>query len=230
MPCGLFGKLPAKRDFIAVQAPREFLAPWEEWLQGGMTAARLALEAQWLPTFLRAPLWRFWLGPDICGIPVTGAFMASVDGVGRHFPLTGFCCGEAGDRFLGPLDGGIQTWCHKMEEFLLDALEPDLDFDEYLGRLAVLSLPPREPVPEADPGFAALLGSQASLVSEDETVETAFERLLREEARLRHGSASYWWTIGGEGYAPAAVSAHGWPDRNILAAMLSRNFTRAPEQ
>ena len=224
MPCGMFGKLPAKRDFIAVNAPREFLPPFEEWLQGGMTAARLNLEAQWLPAFLKAPLWRFWLGPDICGIPVTGAFMASADGVGRHFPLTVFCCGDAGERFLGPLDAGMQIWCHEMEEFLLDALEPELDFDAYLGRLALLPLPPREPTPEADGGFVSLLGSHAIPVDDGATVDDAFARLLREETRRRHGATSYWWTIGGEGFPPVAMAAKGWPDRNLLAPMLSRRF------
>lgn len=227
MPCGLFGKLPAKRDFIAVNTPREFLAPWEEWLQGGMTGARLNLEAQWLPAFLKAPLWRFWLGPDICGIPVTGAFMASADGVGRHFPLTVFSYGDAGERFLGPLDAGMQGWCHEMEEFLLDALEQDLDFDVYRGRLALLPLAPREPTPAADADFAALLGSHVLPVDEDDTVASAFERLLREEARRRHGATSYWWTVGGVGYPPVAMAAQGWPDRNLLGSMLSRNFSAA---
>ncbi len=29
MACGVFGKLPSKRDFIAVNAPRRFLTAWE---------------------------------------------------------------------------------------------------------------------------------------------------------------------------------------------------------
>jgi len=224
MPCGLFGKLPAKRDFIAVNTPREFLAPWEEWLQGGMTAGRLNLEARWLPAFLKAPLWRFWLGPDICGIPVAGVFMPSADGVGRHFPLTAFFCGDGGERFLGPLNPAMQVWGLQMEEFLLDALEPDLAFDDYLGRLALLPLPPREPTPERDAGFKALGPACALPVGEDETIESAFERLMREDARRRHGGTSYWWTIGGENYAPVAMAAQGLPDRNLLGSMFARDF------
>lgn len=32
MSAGLFGKLPAKRDFIAANAPRRFLEVWEPWI------------------------------------------------------------------------------------------------------------------------------------------------------------------------------------------------------
>jgi type VI secretion system protein ImpM len=62
MRCGVYGKLPAKRDFVAVAAPREFLGIWEPWLQGGVAASRLKLGAEWQTVFLRAPIWRFWLG------------------------------------------------------------------------------------------------------------------------------------------------------------------------
>jgi type VI secretion system protein ImpM len=83
MRCGLFGKLPAKRDFVALQAPRAFLAVWEKWLQAGVSASRAELGADWQALFLRAPIWRFWLGAELAGAPVLGAFMPSVDGVGR---------------------------------------------------------------------------------------------------------------------------------------------------
>jgi type VI secretion system protein ImpM len=228
MPCGLFGKLPAKRDFIAVNAPREFLAPWEEWLQGGMTAGRLAFDKRWLPAYLKAPLWRFWLGPAVCGIPVAGVFMSSADGVGRHFPLSVFCCGEAGERFLGPLDGGVLAWCNEAEEFLLDALEPGLDFDSYLERLKLLALPPREPQPPADDAFREVFGGRIVPAEADGSIDSAFAGLLREEARLRHGSTSYWWTVGGEEFPPVAISATGLPDRNLLGPMLTREFSTAP--
>ncbi len=36
MQCNLYGKLPTKRDFIAMGAPRDFLNTWEPWLQEGV--------------------------------------------------------------------------------------------------------------------------------------------------------------------------------------------------
>src|SRR5262249_60294360 len=88
MQCSLYGKVPAKRDFIAIGAPREFLNAWEPWLQGAISASRTALGERWQPAFLTAPIWRFWLGADICGRGVIGAFMSSLDRGGPHFSLT----------------------------------------------------------------------------------------------------------------------------------------------
>ena len=90
------GSFRAKRDFVALSAPRAFLDVWEPWLQGGISASRLSSASGWQQAFLRAPIWRFWLGADICGATVAGAFMPSVDGVGRYFPLTVFACAEPG--------------------------------------------------------------------------------------------------------------------------------------
>ena len=56
MRCGLYGKLPAKRDFIAIGAPREFLRAWEPWIQGGISASRVSLGADWQTVFLTAPI------------------------------------------------------------------------------------------------------------------------------------------------------------------------------
>src|SRR5687767_13437663 len=88
MAKGLYGKLHAKRDFVAIGVPRGFLTCWEPWLQGAMSASRDDLAQGWQDAFLTAPIWRFWLGSALCGSPVLGAIMPSVDGVGRCFPLT----------------------------------------------------------------------------------------------------------------------------------------------
>src|SRR5580704_4058250 len=88
MRCGLFGKIQSKRDFIAVGTPRMFLAVWEPWIQSAISASRRQLGREWQPAFLTAPVWRFWLGADVCGRTVLGATMASMDGLGRYFPLT----------------------------------------------------------------------------------------------------------------------------------------------
>ena len=69
MACGLFGKLPGKRDFIALNAPTAFLSAYERWLQGGLTASRVELGGGWQDAFLNAPIWRFWFGSAFCGTP-----------------------------------------------------------------------------------------------------------------------------------------------------------------
>ena len=48
MRCSLFGKLSAKRDFIALAVPRDFLNAWEPWMQGCVSASRDNLGELWL--------------------------------------------------------------------------------------------------------------------------------------------------------------------------------------
>ena len=48
----------------------------------------------WQQAYLTAPIWRFWLGADICGVTVIGALMSSLDGVGRYYPLTVFAVAD----------------------------------------------------------------------------------------------------------------------------------------
>ena len=59
MRCSLFGKLGAKRDFVALATPRRFLETWEPWVQACMSASRHQLGAEWQNAFLTAPVWRF---------------------------------------------------------------------------------------------------------------------------------------------------------------------------
>src|SRR5262249_56686134 len=88
MQCSLYGKVPAKRDFIAIGAPREFLNAWEPWLQGAISASRTALGERWQPALLTAPIWRLWLRADICSRSGAGAVPAPAHRARRFFSLT----------------------------------------------------------------------------------------------------------------------------------------------
>ena len=47
MGFGIFGKLPQKRDFIALNLPRAVLEPFETWLQSAVAASRNELGSAW---------------------------------------------------------------------------------------------------------------------------------------------------------------------------------------
>src|SRR5271156_5322194 len=110
MSAGLFGKLPAKRDFIGANASRRFLDVWEPGLQAGVATSKQMLGPQWTEAYNRAPIWRFWLGVDFCGEATIGAFMPSVDGIGRSFPLAIFA-GEGEDSLAPPELDPNDAWC-----------------------------------------------------------------------------------------------------------------------
>jgi len=224
MPCGLFGKLPAKRDFIAVNIPQEFLTLWETWVQGGLSASKIAMTKDWLPAYLSAPLWRFWLGAGVCGRPVTGVLMSSVDGVGRHFPLTLFACGEPSDMFALPAEATNAGWYDEAENFVLDTLEPDADYDRMLAALDTLALPSRSPAPAADDAVLDVMRVSAIRVEAIDQLPEACTRLETEHRRRDYLNRTFFWTVGGENYPPACIMALGMPDPNILGPMLSGKF------
>jgi type VI secretion system protein ImpM len=192
MPCGLFGKLSAKRDFISVNMPREVLLPWEQWLQSSIAASKNDLQAAWLNYYLQAPLWRFLLGEDICGIPVQGVFMPSLDGVGRHFPLTVFTFASAGLAFEAPSEAADQGWYEIAEDFLLATIDAGDDYDLVLQRLALLpegTAAERAPAAECRTLHGALVSvpAQPSVIIEPErtpeqAISPALDRLPADDA------------------------------------------------
>src|SRR5215468_7749898 len=145
MQCSLYGKVPAKRDFIAIGAPREFLNAWEPWLQGVISASRTTLGDKWQQAFLTAPIWRFWLGADICGRSVIGAFMSSLDGVGRYFPLTLFACADDKAAIPPPEFVSQDEWFDAAEAFLMSTLDHDAKFEGMTAELGALPPPFQEP-------------------------------------------------------------------------------------
>ncbi|MET0606501.1 MAG: type VI secretion system-associated protein TagF [Beijerinckiaceae bacterium] len=227
MPCGLYGKLPMKRDFISVEAPRNFLSVWEPWLQGGIAGSRIRLGTGWRDVFLRAPIWRFWLGPDICGYPVIGSFMSSVDGVGRFFPLTAIAHGDKGDMFARPPDDPHTEWFSEVEALLLSVLEEGATYDACLQALAALPVPPRSPAPAPNDSVRYLYRASAAPAPSPDDIPAGISTLLSEREGRMYSGASFWWTIGGEEFAPMVLAADGLPDPNIVTAMLNGQFEEA---
>lgn len=135
---GLYGKLPSEGDFVTRRLPWEFTSVWDDWLQQGMQASRVALGAGWLELYLSAPIWRFHVAPGVCGpMGWRGLFFASVDRVGRYFPLT-LACADAGGTSLASLNADEAAWI-ALEDAALEALSPTLavaDFDRRVEALA----------------------------------------------------------------------------------------------
>jgi type VI secretion system protein ImpM len=221
MRCGLYGKLPSKRDFIALYAPRAFLERWEPWMQASVSASRQRLDKGWQQAFLTAPIWRFWLGAEICGTTVTGAFMPSLDGVGRYFPLTLFVCGDQQAVIPPPELNPQDEWFQTAEDLLLATLEQEATFEGISAALDGLPTPSDRLM--AGTSEDPIVQSQGMTITPGR--ERPFSELFSSLRACDHASiyaaASFWWTIGGEGYEPAAMAGRGMPNAFLFADMLT---------
>ena len=216
---GFFGKLPARGDFVTRRLAREFVGPWDQWLQDAMVASREQLGERWLDLYLTAPIWRFALSPGACGsAEVRGVLMPSVDSVGRLFPLT--IALPAAERSGPALRAHAEEdWFHAAEELALSALADDCDFDAFDA--AVAGLAPATPgiLPAARP--AGIPG---------EHVRPAgwhcpgglgcFPQLVDAVLSRRFPAYSLWWTSGGPQVEPVLLVVAGLPPIGGFAALM----------
>ena len=189
---GFYGKLPCRGDFVQRRVPREFVEPWDVWLQECLTLSRLQLQERWLEAYLVSPIWRFALAGGVCGAAAyAGVLLPSVDLVGRYFPLTLVARWDAGiSPFMTAC--GQDSWFELVQGLALEVLDaPTLDFDDFDRRVAALS----------------------SLIDPTHHSLSSLERMLN--------PVSLWWTEGSNDIAPAVLCMSGLPDPAGFAAMLS---------
>ena len=148
MAVGIFGKLPAKRDYVMNGMPQQLMEVLDPWLQAAVAQSRNDLGQGWLDTYLASPIWRFWLGSRIAGSTVIGALMPSVDGVGRYFPL---CCVGYFDQPIAPPDlDPHDDWFERLEEHMLQTLTDEGTYEALVQ--GVLAMEPPEPPLTLVPG------------------------------------------------------------------------------
>jgi type VI secretion system protein ImpM len=220
MRCGLFGKLSAKRDFIALATPRHFLEAWEPWLQASLSASRHQLGDQWQQTFLTTPVWRFWLGAAICGTTVAGAIMPSLDGVGRYYPLTLHAVADADAPIVPPDIDAQDGWFGLAENFLLSTLDQDAVFENVASALEGLAVPRTQSPGAGDEKIVTLGQGMAGMVSAGDGFGAALSS-LRAASPDVYAAASFWWTTGGGDFPPLVVSCRGLPDPYRFSTLLN---------
>jgi type VI secretion system protein ImpM len=122
---GFCGKLPARGDFVTFGLPRCFVEPWHDWVQHVLPRVRQAFGDEWQDVWNEAPVWRFALSPGVCGPDAAlGLWMPSIDGIGRHFPLTFAAIAPETDAAALIRDGG--GFLAAAEAAGLEALARDL--------------------------------------------------------------------------------------------------------
>lgn len=221
MTVALFGKVQTKRDFVAPGAPRGFLDAWEPWMQAGLSSSRLALGDQWPQRYLTAPIWRFWLGDEICGASISGAFMPSLDGVGRFYPLAAFSAAPAGFAIPSPDLDPLENWRLTIDDFLFRTLEPDWEWERTLAMAQALPDPVFWPPVVAQGGVEALAGSALGSRAAPQAAQSAFAMLAAADWASAHARNACFWTEGGDSFPPYALRSRGLPAPELFTLFLT---------
>lgn len=130
---GLFGKLPARGDFVRENLSRDFTDAWDDWWQRNLADTQRRPMEEWRASWLEAPVWRFVLPPGLCGRKgVLGLWLPSVDKAGRYSPLT-IAAVAAAD--WAPFVGPMTSFLAASELAARDALEFDLSPADLLDRV-----------------------------------------------------------------------------------------------
>jgi len=228
MRCGLFGKHASRRDLVAVEVPGAFLAVFEPWLQSALSTSREQLGARWQDAYLAAPIWRFWLGSDICGTTILGALMASLDEIGRYYPLTVLAAGDRRAAIPPPEFETHEAWFKAVEAFLLATLEPGVTLEMVKSALEALPVPrtyppvaPREPI-----RLVAHGGTHGGVLCPlDDRIEgKAFASLRLADWASANAGRAFFWTPGGLAFRPVALATRHLPHPDLFCAMLTGDF------
>lgn len=217
MPFGLFGKVPQKRDFLAVNLPDAILHPFETWLQTSLAASRGAIGRRWEEFYLVAPIWRFWIGPGVFGAGCAGAMAPSVDAVGRFFPLAIVHWDGAAGMAPPPLLDPAEDWYGAIDKRLLQVLaETGPDYLEAL--LDGLEAPPSSAVPDPDRTTGIFRDGLALAPANGDTLLESLPTLRDVDYAAAAAARSYWWCKAPSG--PMLHAGTGLPEPDRFARML----------
>jgi len=225
---GFFGKLPVYGDFIHKRLPRDFITPWDDWLQVGLAAAKERLPGTWLDYYLSCPAWTFVLGAGICGEqPCTGVTIPSVDRVGRYFNFTLAAMlpmNTAPAAFLL----SNREWLDRLASLAVDILVDEYDQDQIDGLIAELGNPDTSSTasPKVDGDEHSL---RLTFRTSDPTVNQV-RALLHQLLNERFAGTYGLWLQGGSSQVPPRVLAGAqMPSTTMFLDMMISEDAGDPE-
>ncbi|TWB13096.1 type VI secretion system protein ImpM [Nitrospirillum amazonense] len=224
---GFFGKIPARGDFVSRRLDPAIVRPLDEWLQASLATSQRQMGEAWLPSYLDTPVWRFVLGPGVCGdTAMAGVLMPSVDRVGRYFPLV----------LATPLPGCVapirliesgRAWFDKVEDLALTSLDDDFNFDSFDQAARVLGAPPYDTTrgPVESSAFRVGLANNGG-ASGRGALGGAYAELLDQVLIGFNNRFSLWWTTGSDKVASSLLISPGLPAPQNYAAFLDGRWER----
>lgn len=194
---GFFGKLPTLGDFVSRRLPRQFIDPWDQWLQSSLRVSQDIHGENWLSLFLVSPFWRFAISPGICGDAAwAGVMMPSVDRVGRYYPLT--LAQTIDPSQMAGLFLPDSRWFSELESAALSVLDEPFELDSFDHSLLNIA-PPKQsslqcfPFQNGQSATSSKIAFRYDLQSLDQTVPV-FSSLTQSLLSRILQSYSFWAT------------------------------------
>lgn len=220
---GYFGKIPSHGDFLNRNLSRNFVDPWDHWLQHAITASRHTLAETWLETYLISPVWKFAIHGGVCGQnPVVGVLMPSVDKVGRYFPLTIACLLPTTCNVISFIQNHSE-WFEGIEEVSLACLDDNFtlqDLDSALNVFAVEVATDNNGHSESAQQNWALSLTEAS--NPMGAIAGVAPRLL--SRAFTH--CCIWWSTGSDLVEPSLLISESMPEPDQYTGMLNGEWHR----
>ncbi len=192
MAFGVYGKHPAKGDFLGHGLPPALQAKLEGWLDTVLAEAREAMGADWQAVWPVAPHLHFWLGEAIWGEPVAGLLAPTQDRVGRRFPLVYLATGAEAPP--PPVTDAGQDWRRALSAHAAAVLART-DLDQPADLLA------GAPRPDMAEGVATMVAAEFWAARPGPEVGALWQDVAQADHRRAAATRSYWWTEGEEATA-----------------------------
>lgn len=224
---GFYGKLPCRGDFLTRGLSKDFVQPWDTWLQKSFADSRDQLTDAWVDTYLVSPIWHFMLSAHLCGVSSwMGLLMPSVDKVGRYFPLT-IAVKLPPQMTVSHLSNEIIfDWFVQADDLALSTLEDNFElalFEQQLTQLGAPTVPIKTaeaPIHAELPQFSENTTWYVPLSSEQEDFSALCQRVQNHLQNGRETNYSIWWTSETEDFPNAFLFCEGLPPTHGFVAFL----------
>jgi type VI secretion system protein ImpM len=228
---GFYGKILSHGDFVNRRLPHQFINTWDRWLQAAIARGAELLPEDWLDCYLCAPIWRFALGPGVCGDDAwLGILMPSVDKVGRHFPLTIAMPVPPSAGFNETL-ALSDRWYSRVESLALSTLDSEFNFEQFESDLQAVPLPLRT----SQRGIRSFLdrgikppNGMVWLLQTDptNTAPALYQATFPMWSNFRFDGHSLWASTGTEDIYPALATTMALPPIDHFPALMKGSWEK----
>jgi type VI secretion system protein ImpM len=214
-----YGKLPGQGDFVGRRLPHALRSAWDGWLGEGLAHLRHVDPQAWAERFVQSPVWCFVAGPALSGTGMCGALAASMDRVGRCYPISVMALAPTSDHGLASGRAPAVFW-GAVRDAIVEARRQSWTAEQFDARLAAVSSPfatVAAVAAGADQAVDALLNDLAqSGVRSDAVIvpDVASAAWVQPERAL-----SVWWH--GTPTGASVVEHVGAPDVALFARLFS---------